>query len=235
MKKLIFLCLAGLLFTGCASSISNTVHHTVKDTPEKLSPKKLLILPVDITVSELTAAGIPEEVPEWTLQGKTIVDKSVKDFLKSKQDLVLLTLPEMPDQEHEIIETHVALYDQIAANAVQFSKHEAWKEFREKEGYTLGKGLNFLKDKTDADAVLIVTGVDYISSGGRHAKALLVAALGGYLPMGYAVLHGGVVDMETGNVLWMNTSWSETFSLKNETDAQSMVKTVFDKYMESEK
>lgn len=235
MKRLILLLFACFIFSGCASSISNTVHHSVKNQPQKTMPKTLLMLPVDITIKELTASGLTEEVPEWTKQGKAIVNKLVREHLSNKANITLQTLPEMSDQTTEIVDQHVALYDQVAANAHYFGKHEAWKEFREKEGYTLGNGLASLKDQVNADAVLIITGADFISSSGRQGLAILAAMGGSSIRMGHSILHAGVVDMDTGNLLWMNTSFSQTYSLNKEEQAKHMVDTVFENYMVTKK
>ncbi len=227
--------LTGLLLTGCATTVSNTVHHSIKSSPEKGKNHILVFLPVDITIKELTASGMAEEVPEWTEQGKAMVEKQVNKLIASRPDMVFTPLPDLSPEEHDILDQHVALYHQVAGNALAYGNQEAWKNIRENEGYTLGNGLNFLSDKTKADAALIISGIDLISSGGRQVTAFFGAALGVYVPLGVTVLHAGVVDFKTGHILWMNTSQSESLSLKDDQGAKQMVETVFAGYMGQKK
>lgn len=234
MKRLpLILLLSSFLFTGCATTVSNTVHHTVRNTPEIKAPKHLIVLPANVVVNELTASNVAEEVPDWSAQGKRFVEQYVDGMVKKRQDIIVETLPELTPEEQENIDQHVALYDLVSSNALAFSQHAAWKNIREKEGYTLGQGLSFLAEKTAAETVLIVVGRDYISSGGRKTASFFAAALGVYLPLGRSLLHAGVVDLKTGNILWMNTSMSETDSLNNEIGAKRLVEKVFSDYMKA--
>lgn len=232
MKRIWLILLAFTLCTGCSRTISNAVHHSVKETPKQDKEWKIVFLPVDVAVKELTASGVTEEVPEWSDQGTTIVEKAIINIVNARKDITMVTMPAVDDREQEIVDQHMALYGLVAGNALAFSNHAAWKDLREKQGYTLGKGLTFIREKCDADAALMVIGRDYISSSGRKTTALLFAALGAYVPLGHTILHAGVVNLESGNVLWMNTSFSDALSLKVEKDARQMVNLVFDKYME---
>ncbi len=235
MKYLTILIVLCLLCSGCSRTLSNVVHHSVKEAPEQKKEWKIAILPVDVAVKELTAGGIAEEVPDWSQQGASIVEKATRQIIETRKNIKIIPMPDLSEQEKKLVEQHTALYDLVAGNAFTFNSHPAWKAQREKEGYTLGKGLAFLKDRCEADNVLMVIGQDYISSGGRKTASFFAAALGVYVPLGYAVLHAGVVDLETGNVLWMNTSMSQSLTFKEEKDAQAMVNLVFEKYMEFEK
>ncbi|MCG8634537.1 MAG: hypothetical protein MI863_11965 [Desulfobacterales bacterium] len=232
MKRLLIFLLGSILLTGCTTTISNTVHHSIKNTPESKTPKKIIVLPANVVVSELTASGVTEEVPDWSEQGKRFVEKYVDEVVRGRPDVIMAELPEFNPAEQEKIDQHVALYDLVSGNALMLRNQEAWNNIREKEGYTLGDGLSFLCEKTDAELVLIVVGRDFISSGGRKTTTFFAAALGVYIPLGRSLLHAGVVDLKTGNILWMNTSVSETESLNQEEDAKDMVAKVFSEYME---
>lgn len=234
MKKLLILLIGSFLATGCATTVSNTVHHTVRNTPETETPKHLIVLPANVVVSELTAGGVVEEVPEWSAQGKRFVEKYVDQILRKRKNVIREAVPVLTAEEQENVDQHVALYDLVSGNALAFSHHAAWKNIREKQGYTLGKGLSFLAEKTDAELVLIVVGRDFISSGGRKTASFFAAALGVYVPLGRSILHAGVVDLKTGNILWMNTNMSETESLNDEEDSRFMVEKVFSEYMEDD-
>ncbi len=231
MKRQLFILLISMVITGCTTTLSNTVHHSVSQSPELKKPKKLIVLPVDVVINEVTASGKVEEVPSWSEKGRRLVEGYVNNVLNDMQTIDLIAVPELSDAQQTLLNQHIALYNVVSLNALTFRNHAAWKSLREKEGYSLGKGLAFLYDKTDADAALIVIGQDFIASTGRKTAAVFAAVLGGVVTMGRAVLHAGVIDLKTGNILWMNTSTSDSLSLNKENDTESMVTNVFKTYM----
>jgi hypothetical protein len=96
---------------------------------------------------------------------------------------------------------------------------------------TLGKGMARLKEQLDADAILFVSGYDYHSTAGRKTAFVLYAALTGVaLPMGRSTLHTGLVELETGNILWTLTNSSSEYSLKKEQDVYKMIKRSFSRF-----
>jgi hypothetical protein len=87
---------------------------------------------------------------------------------------------------------------------VDLPGNSAWSFKSEHFDYTLGSGLSFLKTRYGVDAGLIILGEDVVTTGGRKAMAFLAAAGGVYIPLGHSMLVGGLVDFETGDLLWLN-------------------------------
>ncbi|MCP3876049.1 MAG: hypothetical protein GY699_23235 [Desulfobacteraceae bacterium] len=227
MKRLLAVLFSFLLFIGCTATSPIVVHPVSEKKPSENKPKKILFLPVDIRIYELTAGGITEEVPAWSEKGKLFIEKTVREYFTGHSDSVLLKYPEFTIEHQKLLDQYVSLYGLVAANALNFKNHKAWEEFRKKGRYTLGNGLSFLGEISDADAVLIVEGKNYISTTGGKAASFFSAVLGVYAPSGRSILHAGIVDIKTGDILWMNTNMDEKLPLNNEKNARAMVDTVF--------
>lgn len=203
------LVLVALALAGCASGPTPRVHYTLKDDPQARPLAQVVLLPIDIDVYELSAGGVREEVPEWSDSAEANV-RSALLFTKGEESqpwaAERVDTSELTPAEREILEEHIALFNLVAVNAywTTLPQNSAWHFKQDEFDYTLGDGLSFLKTNYEVDAGLIVVGEDVVSSAGRHAMAV-VAALGGYsMRMGHSLLIAGLVEFETGDILWLN-------------------------------
>ncbi len=198
-----------LALAGCATSTAPRVHHSLIDKPASRPLQQVVLLPVDIEVYELTAGGVREEVPEWSETAEANIRAAVlftKDddrgrYVGRRVDSSALTA-----EERDVLEEHLKLFNVVAFNAILMDRMGYADDAR--FDYTLGVGLGFLKEKYDVDAGLLVVGQDVVSSAGRKATAFVGALLRVHVPLGHSILIGGLVDFETGDLLWLNHATS---------------------------
>ncbi len=224
---------AAALLAACAPAAHHNVHHSLLEPAARPAPKKILLVPADVTVKEISAGGVTEEVPEWTETAQVNVNNALRKEASSNEAMELISLPALSDDERAMLAEHVALYDVVAGTALNVvnSPLPAWKHKRERFDYTLGPGLRFLKQKTDAEAALLVVGQDAVSSAGRKAAFVIGAALGVSIPMGYSFLSVGVVELKTGNIMWFDYDVSGgDKDLRQAADAQTMVRNLLEHY-----
>lgn len=219
-----------LVVSGCAVP-QNKLHYSLKDDPQSRLPKKVVLLPLDITVSELTASGAVEKDPQWTEEAKLCVIDATKVCIDDVC-FKLQPLPDLSQEELAILEEYLALYDVAAGSALLHTSPtvHGWESKRQHLDYSLGPGLAFLMEKTGADGALMVIGNDYISSPGRKFTFVMAAAAGVAIPMGHCSLVGGVVDLASGDILWLNHVLSEAKSLRSAGDAQAMMDSLMKTY-----
>ena len=166
---------------------------------------RVLLLPSDFAVLELSASGIAETVPDWTKAADASLDEAARGLLTRNPNFELVTLPELTADEQAVLKEHVALYKLTAFTASQMLKlGGAWGEKRTHFNYTLGGGLDFLAQKSGADAALCIAGAQVKSSGGRVAMFLLLAVTGVAIPLGGAEITAGLIDLKSGDVTWMD-------------------------------
>jgi hypothetical protein len=194
---------------GCAAGPTAKVHHSLQRDAAARPLKEVVLLPVEVDVYEMSAGGVKEEVPEWSrsaeenIRSAMLVAKDPRGrcCVTREVDTSLLS-----PEEREIIKEHLALFNLVANNAMwaTLPANSAWHFKAEHFDYTLGKELSFLKTRYGIDAGLVIVGEDVVSSAGRKASAVVGAVFGVVVPLGHSVLLGGLVDFETGDLLWLN-------------------------------
>ncbi len=197
---------------------------------------QVVLLPVDIDVYEFSAGGVREEVPEWSDSAEANI-RSALLFTKGEEGqpwaAERVDTSELTAGEREILEEHLALFNLVVVNAywAALPQNGAWHFKRQRFDYSVGEGLSFLKTKYAVDAGLIIIGEDVVSTAGRKAMAV-VAALGGVgMPMGHSLLIGGLVDFETGDVLWLNREVSGgATDLRDPESARAFARDLMDGY-----
>lgn len=199
-----------LVLAGCASKPNFFLHQSLDSQPFDHDDNRILLWSVDVDVFELTAGGVREEVPEWGKQANRNVREVLARhfaFLDEAETSpgFLADLP-LTEFELEQIEEHLALFRVAMYSAYWTSipANQSWHFKQDSFDYSLGKGLAFLKTKYGFDSGLVIFGQDYVSTSGRKAAAFTGALLGVAIPLGHSSLYAGLVDFESGNVLWLN-------------------------------
>lgn len=220
----IWLLVAGFVFmAGCTTNLSTGLHRDLTEGVFLTPPQRVAIVAPTVTIYELSAGGVMEEVPQWSEKGTRLVTDLIMEWMHDYPELDLIPLPELTADEQALLDQHRALFDRIATNRVYIQNISAWKDKVLHPDDALGSGLSDMKTRIGVDALFFISGYDYVSSGGRKFTAFLAALGGMVLPMGYSVLQVGLIDLETGDVLWSNIAKSDTQSLKSEGDARQMV------------
>jgi len=233
-RGLIVLCVVALC--GCATS-RTSVHRDLAQVDRSL-PRKVLLLPVEIRVHEISVGGVVEKVDDWSDQASANARRYIKSLANGRKVFQVVEAPPLGADDKAQLDQHVALYEVVAGSAdlALMSPIGAWRERAKDFDYTLGPGLKPLAEHTGIDAAMILTGTDYISSAGRKAAmamGVVLSALAGgiFVPQGgISFVSVGVVDMRTGNLLWFATDQSGTTDLRNELDVQRMLEQMFQTY-----
>jgi hypothetical protein len=226
------------MLSGCATQPGKTaVHQNVGKSGQGM-PKRVLFLPADIRLHELSAGGVAEKVDAWSSEASANATRVVNQIATSRHPFQIVDSPELSAEERAILEEHIALYDAVAGSAyfARTSMFKAWQDRGREFDYTLGPGLKALAERTNVDAALILSGSDYISTGGRKAAMLMGALLGavtGVVVMpggGVSFVSVGVVDLRSGDLLWFGTDQSGSTNFQNEADLRSMIEGLFNTY-----
>jgi hypothetical protein len=227
------------LFLACAvplaaqaASTPHWVHYKLLNKTTEL-PKKVVIMPINVEVMEMTAGDVKEEVPEWSAEAGKNITKSLSVALSNNASLKEIKMPRLSGKETASVDEHLALYKLVVNSASQTS----WEHKVRRFDYSIGPGLEKLRRKTGADAALMVYGRDYASTAGRKAKAVLgripiVNIFTGAPPeLGHSFVHIGMIDLRTGDILWMNSEYRDGSSnLRDHEDAGDIISAIFEWY-----
>jgi hypothetical protein len=227
------------VLAACAATPTKTaVGESVAHTPGKAMPRKILLLPADVRLHEISAGGVVERVDAWSKAASDSASGYVRKLATTKMAFELVESPALSAQDKETLDQHIALYDGVAGSAylARQSPFNAWRERAKTFDYTLGPGLKELADHTGLDAAMIISGSDYISSSGRKAAmvmGVLVAAAFGAIVVpqgGISFISVGVVDLRSGDLLWFGTDHSGGTDFRNEADLHRMLDGLFQSY-----
>lgn len=208
------------------------IHYTLLEEPARPLPAKLVALNAEITVSEISAGGVVERVPEWTEAASANLTRALTDIASSRHDLSLVATPALTDDETALLEQYIANYFVVGAtaHAISLTSDPAWEHKRRRFDYTLGEGLAFLKEKSGADAAVFIVGDDVVSSAERKAVAFVGAFLGVGIGLGRSLVSVGVVDLTSGDLLWMHHTTSIRYDLKDYDSAKAMLAEILASY-----
>lgn len=232
-KSILFLpLLILLLLNACTTAPKPILNHALKEDTTPL-PGKLVVLPPDVTVSEVSAGGVIEKDQAWSDQAELALRQALAEYFAENPEVVIVPMPELDADRAQVVHDHILLYDVVASHSLLARRVPAygWAEKIKIYDYTLGEGLKFLKEETGADAALFLVGVDYVTTNGRKAMTVFAALAGVALPVGSSTLVAGVVDLDSGKVLWIKYASTEgARDMRKSEDSLAMVRDVFSDY-----
>lgn len=192
-------------------------------------PKKVVLLPPQVFVFELSAGGVPTRMADWEAAARDNLASAATRLARESGLFELVPAPRLDSPELDQLEAHIGLYDRVAQSVFVYGRgnQSAWAHKKNEFDYTVGPGLAFLRAQTDADAALIVLGSDYISTGGRKAAFVAGLALGIVMPLGQSFITAGVVDLKTGDVQWMSFDSSSSMDSRNPADVDDLMRDLY--------
>ena len=235
-RKLSFLIAFSMMITALplavqAADTPHWVHYKWLSSNPTL-PRKVVVLPVNIEVVEVSAGGVEEKVPDWSKEASQSVFKALSAAI-NKQSLKELAAPQFSGDSAANVDEHLALYKLVVNTATSTGWRHKIKHF----DYSIGPGLRRVADNTGVDVAIMVYGRDYVSTAGRMARAVagnipIVNIFTGPAPeLGHSFIHVGVVDLRTGDLLWMNSNVRKgSTNLRDPDDAAKMVNEIFKWY-----
>ena len=220
-----------------AANTPHWVHYKLL-LDKSILPRKVVVLPVNVEVFEVTAGGVKEKVPAWSKEASKSVFKALATAIHNQKDMKSVATPTFTGAASSNVDEHLALYKLVANTAAETSLPHKVRKF----DFSIGPGLRSLRSKTGADAAILVYGRDYVSTAGRKAKAVagnipILNIFTGPPPvLGHSFIHIGVVDLKTGDLLWMNSDFKKgSTNLRNLGDANKMMQSIFEWYPGIEK
>lgn len=220
-----------VLSTGCVATVSNLER---TDAPATFEEASYVVMPLDVSVYEVSAGGVNEKMDEWSNSAEAHVTAALQSQLG---DVTMLSKDDLTgDQRVNLTETQ-ALYQAINTSLIIHQYGQPVDRLSDNPFvFTLGDEVRDLNG--DAPYYLFVWGVDFHASAGRSAAkvggfilGVAVAALTGVNTVGVMPteaptgLSAALVDAETGDLLWYGFAKSETgFDLREANSVDKLVK-----------
>jgi hypothetical protein len=175
------------------------------------SGKRILLIRPSVRVGAQSTGGMFEPNADWTDRGRKNIEAALEKLQGRLGNQVILA-PEAYGKDAETVQEHMALFAAVsdAVMNYQFFKGNRLptkKRDNDKDifDWSLGGGVAELPGAKDADYALFIYDRDEFGSTGR--KILQVVALLGpglYVKSGEHIGYAGLVDLKTGDLLWLN-------------------------------
>ena len=190
---------------------------------------KILLMPIDIEICELSLAGLCEPKADWTQNSKENIILGFQEILKTRNaSLVKFKKKINNDSINQIIKLHTQTGHEIINNEYgQFSMPT-----KEEFNWSIGKKVNLLNFEDKSDYALFLFFRDQYSSQERVVYSILTAVLfPGVIPIGgRQVAFASLVDLKNGNIVWFNGYYRSFGDVRDLESAKKTLEKLFEQF-----
>ncbi len=183
--------------------------------------KRVVLATPDIELSELTAGGANAPRADWTKRAIDLTSKDITGTLAARGVAIVPADTISNARESQLVKLNSAVGQAILLH-LYYSPIKL-PEKGDALDWTLGPGVQLLRDKYHGDYALFVHVHDSYSSTGRQALIGVAALLLVPVPGGFQSGFASLVDLRTGRIVWFNRLLSVNGDLRNEDDARDTV------------
>jgi hypothetical protein len=219
--RVLAMVVVALLVTGCETANFKQTNELKRTKPQP----NVLLMPLDVELVELSAGGVQEPKAEWTAAARAHMVTAIQLEKEAKG----LRLVEFKNSEGSELPEQLVKLNRAVGKAVmmhQVNDMPIWK-LPSKQGkmdWSLGPQVQELRKQYDADYALFFYVRDSYSSPGRVAAIAIAALFGVAVPGGVQAGFATLVDLDSGDVVWINRLARGTGDLRTIEPAKESVK-----------
>jgi hypothetical protein len=167
-------------------------------------PVKILVFRPDVQVGSQSTGGMNEPNAEWTETARKELARALEAAQKQRSN-ELVVVPDLDGEQGALLAEYRSLFKVVTGAVVQHKLFAGNRLPTKKEtfNWTLGQGASKLA-ALGGDYGLFIHTNDSYGSAGRKAAQLVGAMFGAYIPSGVHVGYAGLVDLKTGELVWVN-------------------------------
>lgn len=215
------------LVAAVAFSVSACVqnHHRLQEALARPADReaRILVLPVDVELSELSFGGAPTPREDWTVAARENMNAALKAHFGEKSLAVAFHEDALDEEETaKLLRLHASI-----GHSIKLHQYDGPNQLPTKKGkfeWSMGPEVRRLAAKEQADYVLFVHVRDSYSGGGRVAAQVIAAVLFGVaLPGGIQTGFASMVDLNTGDFVWFNRLLRDSGDLRTAQPAKESI------------
>ena len=229
---LLALALAAIVLGAC--QLSPTIRHPppnqqLAELKRGEGQTRVLVMPVDVELFELTAGGIRDPKAEWTSSARTLLSAEMHREMQTHNVAAVdyddaALGPEKRDHFTQLTKLHGAVgferwLEQYAPGTIPPTR-------KSQGAWTLGPDARALKDQYGANYALFTFVRDSYSSTGRVITQILAASVGIGVHGGSQLGFASLVDLDTGDLVWFNGLARQTGDVRNADGAHETLATL---------
>ena len=216
-----------LFFIYSCSSFTTEPKYTI--TTFEKNNTKILLMPIDIEICELTIAGICEPNASWTKESKKNIILGFDEILKNKN--ASLNKYNKKDQNNEIVQL-IKLHTQMGQEIINNEYGSMELPTKENFDWSIGNKVKLLKKKHKSDYAIFIFFRDQYSSTQRVIYNIVTAILfPGIIPIGGSQLaFASLVNLNTGDIVWFNGYYRSVGDVRDLKSARDSVSKIFEEF-----
>jgi hypothetical protein len=195
------------------------------------STARILLMRPSVKVGEQSTGGMFEPNADWTTQARENLDRAIKD-VQGKLGNRIIPYEEPAAEAGALSGEYRALFTSVADSVREFQffvgNRLPTKKRANSFEWTLGPDIKNLPGLDSADYVLFVTTEDHYGSTGRKALQLFAAMAGVGVISGVHIGYAGLVDVKTGELVWLNADQQMGGDVRTYEGAQKRVAQLFE-------
>jgi hypothetical protein len=223
---LIAVVLGAMTLAGCATQSHQQITALKRSGAQQA---RILLMPMNVQLSEMTAAGLLEPKADWTTAANQHIVTALRAE-KAARNIQMADFDEnaAPSDKRDDLLQLVKLHGAVGQSIMlhQYVEQFALPTKKGAFDWSLGPNTRTLKEVYNADYALFVFVRDSYASAGRAAMIFVGAVLGIAVQGGAQVGFASLVDLETGNVVWFNRLARGAGDLRTEPAARETIQTL---------
>ncbi|MBT2186749.1 hypothetical protein KK488_07275 [Sphingobium sp. H33] len=172
--------------------------------------KTILLFRPSVSVGEQSMGGLFEPNAAWTEQAKANIQAALDRF-QARLGNAVVVAPEAYGDEARNLEEHMALFAAVSRSVIEyqfFVGNRLPTKKRDNKAdmfdWSLGEGVAALPGARNADYGLFIYNKDAYGSTGRKVLQVFAMLGGVAVTSGEHLGYAGLVDLRTGDLLWLN-------------------------------
>jgi len=225
-----------LFLGGCTTTVTES--HTGGDSGQKVNLKadsaRVVLMPLDIELSELTAAGLKEPKADWTEAARANVTKALEGYL-AKHNLQLGQYRRPGDARSANRDIQLEKLHATVGATILVHHYDQMNRLPTKAGkmdWTLGLAARDMGTQQQAEFALFVFLRDSYATAGRKAAVVassIISIIGTpRVAGGERVGFASLVDLRNGSVVWFNVLYSDTGDMREPAPAAEVIDVLMD-------
>lgn len=220
--------LLAFVISGCTTNITESYTGGSADSSSAAIDAKsarVVLMPLDIKLTELTAAGLEEPKAAWTELARRHVTNAIHNSLTEKglkpRDYAKPADTKALRRDDQLTKLHA----QVGGTIIRHH-YDAQARLPTKQGrmdWTLGATARQLGNSQNAEFALFVFMRDSYATSGRKAAVAVSRIIGAGVQGGERIGFASLVDLRSGKVVWFNALYSDSGDLRKAEPAKDVV------------
>ncbi|WP_248285214.1 hypothetical protein [Alteriqipengyuania abyssalis] len=236
-RLFVFLGMAALLLASPVSAQERGAVRHDFDFSTLGTDTRILVFRPRIKVGEQSTGGMFEPRADWTELARENIGSAL-DVQRRRYGSSLIDAPEPIGEDARLVDEYLALFSAVSNSIITYQffrgdRLETKKADNREDvfDWSLGPGVAELPGADQADYALFISTEDHYGSTGRKALQILAAVTVGVgvtsgVHSGYAAL----IDLKTGNILWINADFQMGGDVREADGAEKRVRQLFEDF-----